>query len=330
MKDNDQEEISAEELEGRPIDTVLAEQINDKEFSEAFDEVEIEDEDDIDTSAGGEDDSAADDDAEKAGDEEDDDDSQGGDDDAEKKGGESESKGGDSGKEGATDSDLLARAAKFSGDDGGKPGGDKSGEDAKPTEKPVVKETTKEDSGKASISFDDLPPELLDEVLEIDGEKTTMRQFFEEYPEIAKVQMAMQKHLLGDRFNQFEGQFKELQESHRKLQTELSHERFMNEVRKVHKDVDSVLASNEFVSWLKEQPKAVERMAYESNDVGDANSILDAYKKTRAKSTRDKSASQSKTRRAVHSSTMGGSSRSSGGEPDKDDFDAGWDIPIDD
>ena len=76
-------------------------------------------------------------------------------------------------------------------------------------------------------------------------------------------------------FNKADAKLKELD----KVQTEAQRVKAENTIRKSHEDFDDLRASDEFHSWVDEQPKWVQDALYEnSDDPASVVRVIDLYK----------------------------------------------------
>ena len=102
-----------------------------------------------------------------------------------------------------------------------------------------------------------------------------IEQWAKEYPDIAGVVETIAAKKAQEMFNKADAKLKELD----KVQTEAQRVKAENTIRKSHEDFDDLRASDEFHSWVDEQPKWVQDALYEnSDDPASVVRVIDLYK----------------------------------------------------
>ena len=102
-----------------------------------------------------------------------------------------------------------------------------------------------------------------------------IEQWAKEYPDVAGVVETIAAKKAQEMFNKAEVKLKELD----KAQTEAERVKAENLIRKSHEDFDDLRASDEFHSWVDEQPKWVQDALYEnSDDPASVVRVIDLYK----------------------------------------------------
>jgi hypothetical protein len=102
-----------------------------------------------------------------------------------------------------------------------------------------------------------------------------IEQWAKEYPDVAGVVETIAAKKAQEMFNKAEVKLKELD----KAQTEAQRVRAENVIRKSHEDFDDLRASEEFHTWVDEQPKWVQDALYEnSDDPASVVRVIDLYK----------------------------------------------------
>ena len=102
-----------------------------------------------------------------------------------------------------------------------------------------------------------------------------IEQWAKEYPDIAGVVETIAAKKAQEMFNKADAKLKELD----KVQTEAERVKAENIIRKSHEDFDDLRASDEFHTWVDEQPKWVQDALYEnSDDPASVVRVIDLYK----------------------------------------------------
>jgi hypothetical protein len=102
-----------------------------------------------------------------------------------------------------------------------------------------------------------------------------IEQWAKEYPDVAGVVETIAAKKAQEMFNKAEVKLKELD----KAQTEAERVKAENLIRKSHEDFDDLRASDEFHTWVDEQPKWVQDALYEnSDDPASVVRVIDLYK----------------------------------------------------
>jgi len=102
-----------------------------------------------------------------------------------------------------------------------------------------------------------------------------IEQWAKEYPDVAGVVETIAAKKAQEMFNKADAKLKELD----KVQTEAERVKAENTIRKSHEDFDDLRASDEFHTWVDEQPKWVQDALYEnSDDPASVVRVIDLYK----------------------------------------------------
>ena len=102
-----------------------------------------------------------------------------------------------------------------------------------------------------------------------------IEQWAKEYPDVAGVVETIAAKKAQEMFNKADAKLKELD----KVQTEAERVKAENIIRKSHEDFDDLRASDEFHTWVDEQPKWVQDALYEnSDDPASVVRVIDLYK----------------------------------------------------
>ncbi len=102
-----------------------------------------------------------------------------------------------------------------------------------------------------------------------------IEEWSKEYPDIAGVVETIAAKKAQEMFNKADAKLKELD----KVQTEAERVKAENTIRKSHEDFDDLRASDEFHTWVDEQPKWVQDALYEnSDDPASVVRVIDLYK----------------------------------------------------
>ena len=102
-----------------------------------------------------------------------------------------------------------------------------------------------------------------------------IEQWAKEYPDIAGVVETIAAKKAQEMFNKADAKLRELD----KVQTEAQRVKAENTIRKSHEDFDDLRASDEFHTWVDEQPKWVQDALYEnSDDAASVVRVIDLYK----------------------------------------------------
>ena len=102
-----------------------------------------------------------------------------------------------------------------------------------------------------------------------------IEEWSKEYPDVAGIVETIAAKKAQEMFNKAEARLQEFD----KIQTEAERTKAENAIRKSHDDFDDLRASDEFHSWVDEQPKWVQDALYEnSDDPASVVRVIDLYK----------------------------------------------------
>ena len=127
-----------------------------------------------------------------------------------------------------------------------------------------------------------------------------IEEWSKEYPDVAGIVETIAAKKAQEMFNKAEARLQEFD----KIQTEAERTKAENAIRKSHDDFDDLRASDEFHSWVDEQPKWVQDALYEnSDDPASVVRVIDLYKVDKgltksAKKARAKDAASTVTKRS--------------------------------
>ncbi|MFA5107762.1 MAG: hypothetical protein WC497_05575 [Patescibacteria group bacterium] len=157
-----------------------------------------------------------------------------------------------------------------------------------------------------------------------DGKDMTVAEFAAEYPEAVGAPTVLAKIMiekaLGDAETKHGVEMQALRDQVEGMQ-------FWDGVHQAHSDGRKVAASPEFKEWANKQSPLVKALLTSKN-IADAVAVLDAYKESLAKATKegkDKTAREHKDARdALHGESLRGAGAAPAAAKDTEDFDAGF------
>ena len=102
-----------------------------------------------------------------------------------------------------------------------------------------------------------------------------IEEWSKEYPDVAGIVETIAAKIAQKKFDEANQELKDL----KKVQSEAQRAKAENTIRKSHDDFDDLRASDEFHSWVDEQPKWVQDALYEnSDDPASVVRVIDLYK----------------------------------------------------
>ena len=102
-----------------------------------------------------------------------------------------------------------------------------------------------------------------------------IEEWSKEYPDVAGIVETIAAKIAQKKFDEANQELKDL----KKVQSEAQRAKAENAIRKSHDDFDDLRASDEFHSWVDEQPKWVQDALYEnSDDPASVVRVIDLYK----------------------------------------------------
>ena len=102
-----------------------------------------------------------------------------------------------------------------------------------------------------------------------------IEEWSKEYPDVAGIVETIAAKIAQKKFDEANQELKDL----KKVQSEAQRAKAENAIRKSHEDFDDLRASDEFHSWVDEQPKWVQDALYEnSDDPASVVRVIDLYK----------------------------------------------------
>lgn len=102
-----------------------------------------------------------------------------------------------------------------------------------------------------------------------------LKEWADKYPDVASIVETIATKKAQEMFSKADSRFKELDEA----KFEAQRVKAENSIRKAHSDFDDLKDSDEFHSWVDEQPKWVQDALYENaDDAASVIRVLDLYK----------------------------------------------------
>ena len=102
-----------------------------------------------------------------------------------------------------------------------------------------------------------------------------IEEWSKEYPDVAGIVETIAAKIAQKKFDEANQELKDL----KKVQSETQRAKAENTIRKSHEDFDDLRASDEFHTWVDEQPKWVQDALYEnSDDPASVVRVIDLYK----------------------------------------------------
>lgn len=136
-----------------------------------------------------------------------------------------------------------------------------------------------------------------------------LAQWMKKYPDVAKIVETIAMKKAKEQASEFESKFKQIDE----MKHEALREKAEAELMRIHPDFDQIRDSDEFHTWVEEQPKWVMDALYENDtDAVSAARAIDLYKADMGIKTKSKASSSKDAARSV-------GTRSGRNAPDTDD-----------
>lgn len=104
--------------------------------------------------------------------------------------------------------------------------------------------------------------------------KDEVEAWMKKYPDVAGIVKAIAAEEAEERTSKFHQEVEDL----KKQKAEIEAEKALTRLRKLHPDFDTISESDDFHTWLDEQPTWVQSAMFEDLDVKSAARVLDLYK----------------------------------------------------
>ena len=136
--------------------------------------------------------------------------------------------------------------------------------------------------------------------------------WMEKYPDVAKIVETIAMKKANETASDYESKFKAIDE----MKLEAQREKAEAELMRIHPDFEQIRDTDEFHTWVEEQPKWIQEALYDNDtDAMSASRAIDLYKADKGiskgkKSSKDKDAAKSIGTRSQRSSPEGDESKS--------------------
>jgi len=136
--------------------------------------------------------------------------------------------------------------------------------------------------------------------------------WMEKYPDVAKIVETIAMKKANETASDYESKFKAIDE----MKLEAQREKAEAELMRIHPDFEQIRDTDEFHTWVEEQPKWIQEALYDNDtDAMSASRAIDLYKADKGiskgkKSSKDKDAAKSIGARSQRSSPEGDESKS--------------------
>lgn len=104
--------------------------------------------------------------------------------------------------------------------------------------------------------------------------KEEVESWVKKFPDVAAIVESIADQRATERAQQLDQRLKEIETR----DSELAYERALADIRKKHPDFDDINSTDEFHTWVEEQPKWIQDALYDSLDVRAASRAIDLYK----------------------------------------------------